>query len=74
MTLRELEDQIVDLGVKSGLSVSDISAAMSRAKTRLLKGLATSSTAPSRSYKPLLRPGGKVMGKQKRATTDGETK
>ena len=68
MTPREFEDQIVNLGMESGLSVSDISAAMSRAKSRLLKVLAVDepNSKPGKPFKTLERPGGGLMSKKKR--------
>lgn len=64
MNRAELKQQIVELCEGSGLSVSEKVAAVRSALTtvQLNVGLPP---APAKSFKPLTRPSGKMMGKQK---------
>ena len=67
MKRTELEEQIISVCKDSGLTPREILTALSRARQRLEKGITeVSVSAPlKKDYKPLSRPGGKFMGKQR---------
>lgn len=64
MTREELKSQIIELCDNSGLSLNDKVSAVRAAMTRVQMNVGTKSATPKFAG-PLLRPGGKMMGKQK---------
>ena len=60
----QLKEQIINLCEESGLSVSDKVSALRAALTRVQMNVGAATPA-KKSFKPLTRPSGNVMGKQK---------
>lgn len=68
MTREELKQQVIELCAGSGLGLADKVSAVRAALTRVQMNVTPGETKPRRveGRAPILRPSGKMMGKQKR--------